>query len=175
MINLNDYIFEKGIKTGGAEITNAVDNSDDYDTVKQITQDTETHYVSDYGDSSRLLDVLRECGLLEKDHGDGGVLYPNGWQGVLMYWLSFSDMSTLCKFLVAFDEYAEKFTYDKVHDGKWHMCFDIHDDPLTGVDNKTTTFLLQYKSKTKELDEIDKAIDDLCEKIKNRWDEYPKK
>lgn len=175
MINLNDYIIEKGIKTGGAQITNAVDNKDEYDTVKQITKDTETHYVSDYGDSSRLLDVLREVGLLEKDHGDGGVLYPDGWQGVLTYWLSFSDMATLCKFLVAFDKYAEKFTYDKVHDGKWHMCFDIHDDPLTGVENKTTTFLLQYKSKTKELDEIDKAIDDLCEEIKKKWSDYPGK
>ena len=168
MKNLICYILEKRLKKDGAEITNSVDNPKDYDTVKQITQETETHYVSDYGDSSRLLDVLRDCGLIEKDHGDGGVLYPNGYNGVLTYWLSFSDMPTLCKFLVAFDKYAEKFTYDKVHDGAWHMCFDIHDDPLTGVDNKTTTFLLQYKSKTKELNEIDKAIDDLCEEIKKK-------
>ena len=175
MINLNDYIIENGIKLGGAKITNGVDNHEEYDTVKQITQDTETHYVSDYGDSSRLLDTLRELGLLEKDHGDGGVLYPSGWQGVLTYWLSFSDMPTLCKFLVAFDKYAEKFDYEKVHDGKWHMCFDIHDDPLTGVDNKTVTYLLSYKSNTKELDEIDKAIDNLCEELKKKWSDYPGK
>jgi len=169
------YIIEKGIEKGGAKITNSVDNTDEYDTVKQITQDTETHYVSDYGDSSRLLDTMRELGLLEKDHGDGGVLYPNGLQGILTYWLSFSNMPTLCRFLVAFDKYAEKFSYDKVHDGQWHMCFDIHDDPLTGVDNKTVTYLLQYKSKTKDLDEIDKAIDDLCEELKNKWGDYPGK
>ena len=175
MINLANYIIEKGVKLGGAKITNGVDNHEEYDTVKQITQDTETHYVSDYGDSSRLLDTLRELGLLEKDHGDGGVLYPSGWQGVLTYWLSFSDIPTLCKFLVAFDKYAEKFTYDKVHDGKWHMCFDIHDDPLTGVDNKTVTYLLSYKSNTKELDEIDKAIDYLCEELKKKWSDYPGK
>lgn len=169
-MNLVNYIIEKGIKLGGAKITNSIDDRDDYDKVKEITNDTETHYVSDYGDSSRLLDVLRECRLLEKDHGDGGTLYPNGWQGVLTYWLSFSDMSILCRFLVAFNKYAEQFSYDKVKDGKWHMCFDIHDDPLTGEENKTTTFLLQYKSKTTELDEIDKAIDDLCEEIKKTWD-----
>ena len=74
-----------------------------------------------------------------------------------------------------FDKYAEKFTYDKVHDGQWHMSFDIHDDPLTGVDNKTVTYLLSYKSKTKELDEIDKAIDDLCEELKKKWGNYPDK
>lgn len=175
MKNLIKYILEKGIKKDGAKITNSVDNRDEYDTVKQITKDTETHYVSDYGDSSRLLDTLRELGLLEKDHGDGGVLYPDGWQGVLTYWLSFSDVVPLCKFLVAFDKYAEKFSYDKVHDGQWHMSFDIHDDPLTGVDNKTVTYLLSYKSKTKELDEIDKAIDDLCEELKKKWSDYPGK
>lgn len=169
------FIIEKGIKKGGAKITNSVDNTNEYDTVKQITKDTETHYVSDYGDSARLLDTMRELGLLEKDHGMGGTLYSSGWQGVLTYWLSFSDVVPLCKFLVAFDKYAEKFSYDKVHDGKWHMCFDIHDDPLTGVDNKTVTYLLSYKSKTKELDEIDKAIDDLCEELKKKWSDYPGK
>lgn len=161
--------LEKTIKTGDAKITNNVDNAEDYDTVKEITNDTKTHYVSDYGDSVRLLDVLKECNLLEKNKGDGGTLYPNGWQGVLTYWLTFSDMSILCRFLVAFNKYAEQFTYDKVKDGKWHMSFDIHDDPLTGEENKTTTFLLQYKSKTTELDEFDKAIDELCEEIKKTW------
>ena len=55
------------------------------------------------------------------------------------------------------------------------MSFDIHDDPLTGVDNKTVTYLLSYKSKTKELGEIDKAIDDLCEELKKKWGNYPDK
>ena len=171
MKTINDYIIEKGIKLGGAKITNAVDDTSKYEKVKEITNDTETHYVSDYGDSKRLLDVLRECNLLEEDLGMGGTLYSSGWQGVLTYWLTFKDMAVLCRFLVAFNKYAEVFTYDKVHDGKWHMCFDIHDDPLTGVDSKTTTFLLQYKSKSTELSEIDYAIDELCGEIKKDWGE----
>lgn len=167
---ISNYIIEKGIKLGGAKVTNGVDDVSEYTTVKDITSDVEIGYVSDYGDSSKLLDILRKCNLLENDHGDGGVLYKNGWYGTLTYWLSFSDMSTLCRFLVAFNKYADTFTYDKIHDGKWHMCFDIHDDPLTGVDSKTTTFLLQYFSKTTKLDEINKAINDLCEEIKSDWE-----
>lgn len=171
MKTINQFLIEKGIKTNGAKITNAIDDAEQYDKVKEIVNDTETHYVSDYKNSDKLLDVLRECNLLENDHGMGGTLYSSGWQGVLTYWLSFSDMSILCRFLVAFNDYIEKFTYDKIHDGKWHMCFDIHDDPLTGVENKTTTFLLQYKSKTTELSEIDNAIDELCEQIKKHWND----
>ena len=165
-------LFEKGIKTGGAEITNAVDNRDNYNKVSQITNDTETHYVSNYGDSSKLLDVLRRCKLLENDHGDGGVLYKSGWCGVLTYWLTFSRMDVLCRFLVAFNKYAEQYNYAENknrHDGQWHMAFDIHDDPLTGVDNKTVTYLLQYESKSNELDEIDKAVDELVEEIEKKW------
>lgn len=164
-------LLEKGIRIGGAKITNGVDDRDEYETVKQITDDTETHYVDNYGNSGKLLETLRKCNLLEKDRGDGGVLYQNGWQGILTYWLRFSRMDVLCRFLVAFNKYAEKYSYEKVHDGQWHMSFDVHDDPLTGVDNKTVTYLLQYKSKTTKLDEIDKAVDTLCEEIEKKWDD----
>ena len=167
--DVKHILLEKGIKTGGAKITNAVDNRNEYDTVAQITNDTDTQYVDNYGNSYKLLDTLRKCNLLENDHGDGGVLYKNGWQGVLTYWLTFSRMDILCRFLVAFNKYAEKFSYEKVRDGQWHMSFDIHDDPLTGVDNKTVTYLLEYKSKTTKLDEIDKAVDELCEEIEKHW------
>jgi hypothetical protein len=77
--NVKHILLEKGIKTGGAKITNAVDNRDEYDTVAQITNDTDTQYVDNYGNSYKLLDTLRKCNLLENDHGDGGVLYKNGW------------------------------------------------------------------------------------------------
>ena len=71
-------LLEKGIKTDGAKKTNAVDNRDEYETVKQITDDTETHYVDNYRNSHKLIETLQKCNLLEEDYGEGGVLYPNG-------------------------------------------------------------------------------------------------
>lgn len=154
---------------GGAKITNAVDDAKKYKKISEITNDTETHYVSNYGESYKLIDMLCKYDLLEEDHKSSAALYPDGKFGKLTYWLTFSDMSVLCRFLVGFNDIIEQYAYKKIHDGKWHLAFDIHDDPMTGVENKTVTFLLEYKSKTDNLKEINDAIDDLCEKIEDYW------
>ena len=168
-IEINRSINEKAFKTGGAKITNDVDDASKYKTVKEITSVTATHCVSTYNDSDKLLDVLTECNLLEKGNGMGGTLYKNGWNGVLYYWLKFKDMSTLCRFLVEFNNIYESFTYDDPKDGKWRMCFDTHDDPLTGTEDNSVTYLLRYFSKTSKLEEIDKAVDDLCFELLKKY------
>lgn len=168
--NISKYLCEHGICVGGAEIiTNQVDDETVYKKVKEICGDTQTHYVSEYKDSRKLIQVLRDNELLGQQHGTGGTLYDSDGKGVLVYWLKFKDCALLCRFLVTFDKYAEKYTYDKVHDGKWHMSFDIHDDPLIGVEDHSVTYYLIYKSKTENLSEIDDAINTMCDMVNDFW------
>ena len=55
------------------------------------------------------------------------------------------------------------------------MYFDIHGDPLTGVENKSTCWHLEYRCKNgkgEKLETLDKAIDDLYKEIskeENVW------
>lgn len=118
-------------------------------------------YVSEYGRSIEFTNKLVEHGMYHEPN-EGATLYPDGR---LIFFLSFKDVVQLCRFMVEF-KYEDKFTgEDEIHDGKWHFYFDLHGDPLTGVDNKCARFHLIYCAKSKYIDEIDNALDDLIKQI----------
>lgn len=151
---------------------NPLTNQDNYEDVKSITDACgEIHYIDNYKDSNKIKEILAKKTLIEpldseqNKNYDGGVLYSNGH---LVYFFWFHKMEYLCRFIVYFHKYLEVFDYDKNNDGKWHMYFDIHGDPLTGVDNKSTCWHLEFRAKEgkrEKLETIDKAIDDLYKEI----------
>jgi hypothetical protein len=57
-------------------------------------------------------------------------------------------------------KYLEIFDYHSKLDNKWHVYFDIHGDPMTGVEYKRTRWHLEYRSKDRKLENLDKAIDE---------------
>ena len=57
------------------------------------------------------------------------------------------------------------FDYNRKLDNKWHLYFDIHGDPLTGVEYKTTCWHLEYRSKDRKLEKLDKAIEDFYNEL----------
>ena len=57
------------------------------------------------------------------------------------------------------------FDYDRNLDNKWHVYFDIHGDPMTGVDNKSTCWHLEYRCKDRKLEKLDVALDEFYEEL----------
>ena len=165
--------FTQHINEVNTEETNEIDYSK-YNTINELCDSVETHYIKNYKDSKKILQILREKNLIEptesglnKDY-DGGVLYKGGH---LLFFLWFHKMEYLCAFLVYMHKYLEVFDYDKKLDNKWHLYFDIHGDPLTGVDNKSTCWHIEYRCKDRKLENLDKAIDDFCEEL-NKMEPY---
>jgi hypothetical protein len=163
MKNLKDFINENSIKIGGAKITNQVDDYSKFNTINELCDSVETHYINNYKDSNKISQKLYELHLIEEDQKEtSGVLYRGGR---LLYFFYFKKMEYLCAFLVYLHKYLEVFDYDRNLDNKWHVYFDIHGDPLTGVEYKTTCWHLEYRSKDRSLKKLDKAIEDFYNEL----------
>lgn len=163
MKNLKDFINENSIKIGGAKITNQVDDYSKFNTINELCDSVETHYISNYKDSNKISQKLFELHLIEEDQKETpGVLYKGGR---LLYFFYFKKMEYLCAFLVYLHKYLEVFDYDRNLDNKWHLHFDIHGDPMTGVDNKSTCWHLEYRSKDRKLEKLDDAINDFYQEL----------
>lgn len=163
MKQFTQHINEAAIKVGSAKITNQVDDYSKFNTINELCDSTETHYISHYKDSDKISKKLYELHLIEEDQKEtGGVLYKGGR---LLYFFYFHKMEYLCAFLVYMHKYLEIFDYDRNLDNKWHVHFDIHGDPMTGVDNKSTCWHLEYRSKDRKLEKLDKAIDEFYEEL----------
>ena len=171
MKKLSD-IFEKSIKSNEAKITNQVDDYSKYNTINELCDSVDTHYISNYKDSNKIRKVLVEKNLIEpiesNNDYEGAVLYKGGH---LVYFFWFYKMEYLCAFLVYMHKYLEVFDYHKTLDNKWHLYFDIHGDPLTGVENKSTCWHLEYRCKDRKLENLDKAIDEFYEEL-NKIEPY---
>ena len=167
-ININDNINEAAIKVGSAKITNQVDDYSKFNTINELCDSVETKYISNYKDSNKIRKVLAEKNLIEpldskqNDNYTGAVLYKGGH---LIYFFWFHKMEYLCAFLVHMHKYLEIFDYHSKLDNKWHLYFDIHGDPLTGVENKSTCWHLEYRCKDRKLENLDKAIDDFYNEL----------
>ena len=168
MKKISDLINESAIKIDGAEKTNQVDDYSKFNTINELCDSVDTHYISNYKDTSKIKDILFKKNLIEApDEGrnkgyDGGTLYKGGH---LVFFFWFHKMEYLCAFLVFMHKYLEVFDYNKKLDNKWHVYFDIHGDPLTGVENKTTCWHLEYRSKDRSLEKLDKAIEDFYNEL----------
>lgn len=122
----------------------------------------ETGYVSSYKNSIKFTQALVDHGMYH-DASEGATLYPDGR---LIFFLQFKDVVHICRFFTEFYKFEDKFTgEDELHDGAWHLYFDVHGDPLTGVEGKFARFHLIYNAKSNDLDEIDKALDKILEQI----------
>ena len=141
------------------------DKQDNYETIKDIMKDVDG-YVRNYKDSKKILDALKQKGFLEEEHGSGGTLYDDKSGSRLVFWLTYSDMEYLLRILVYFHKYLRVFDYKDNKLG-WRLCFDIHDDPMTGADSNppTTTWYLDYKTNSDKLKTVDDAIEDLYNEI----------
>ena len=65
MKRLTNTINEAAIKVGGAKITNQVDDYSKYNTINELCDSVETHYISNYKDSNKIREVLAEKNLIE--------------------------------------------------------------------------------------------------------------
>lgn len=141
------------------------DKQDNYETIKDIMNDVDG-YVRNYKDSQKILDALRKKGFLEEDNGSGGTLYDDKKGSRLVFWLSYSKMEYLLRMLIYFHKYLKKFDYKDNTPG-WRLCFDIHDDPMTGADSNppTTTWYLDFKTNSDKLKAVDDAVEDLYNEI----------
>lgn len=168
MKQFTQHINEAAIKVGGAKITNQVDDYSKYNTINELCDSVETHYIDNYKDSNKIRKILAEKKLIEpldskqNENHNGAVLYKGGR---LVYFFWFHKMEYLCAFLVYMHKYLEIFDYDSNLDNKWHVYFDIHGDPMTGVDNKSTCWHLEYRSKDRKLEKLDAAIDEFYEEL----------
>ena len=168
MKQFTQHINEAAIKNGGAKITNQVDDYNKYNTINELCDSVETHYISNYKDSNKIRKILAEKKLIEpldskqNDNYSGAVLYKGGH---LVYFFWFHKMEYLCAFLVYMHKYLEIFDYDSNLDNKWHLYFDIHGDPMTGVERKSTCWHLEYRCKDRKLENLDKAIDEFYEEL----------
>lgn len=168
MKKISELINESAIKIDGAEKTNQVDDYSKFNTINELCDSVDTHYISNYKDTSKIKDILFKKNLIEApDEGrnkgyDGGTLYKGGH---LVFFFWFHKMEYLCAFLVFMHKYLEVFDYNKKLDNKWHVYFDIHGDPLTGVEYKTTCWHLEYRSKDRSLEKLDKAIEDFYNEL----------
>lgn len=163
MKRLTNTINEAAIKVGGASVTNQVDDYSKYNTINELCDSVDVGYISKYKDSNKISKKLFELNLIEDDQKDtGGVLYKGGR---LLYFFYFHKMEYLCAFLVMMHKYLEIFDYNRILDNKWHVYFDIHGDPLTGIDNKSTCWHLEYRSKDRKLEKLDAAIDEFYEEL----------
>lgn len=168
MKKISELINESAIKIDGAEKTNQVDDYSKFNTINELCDSVDAHYISNYKDTSKIKDILFKKNLIEApDEGrnkgyDGGTLYKGGH---LVFFFWFHKMEYLCAFLVFMHKYLEVFDYNKKLDNKWHVYFDIHGDPLTGVEYKTTCWHLEYRSKDRSLKKLDKAIEDFYNEL----------
>ena len=168
MKQFTQHINEAAIKVGGAKITNQVDDYSKFNTINELCDSVETHYIDNYKDSNKIRKILAEKKLIEpldskqNDNYSGAVLYKGGH---LVYFFWFHKMEYLCAFLVYMHKYLEIFDYDDNLDNKWHLYFDIHGDPMTGVERKSTCWHLEYRSKDRKLEKLDKAIDEFYEEL----------
>lgn len=163
MKRLTNTINEAVIKVDGAKITNQVNDYSKYNTINELCDSVETHYINNYKDSDKISKKLFELHLIEEDQKEiPGVLYKGGR---LLYFFHFHKMEYLCAFLVYMHKYLEIFDYDRNLDNKWHVYFDIHGDPMTGVDNKSTCWHLEYRSKDRKLEKLDAAIDEFYQEL----------
>ena len=168
MKRLSNIITKKHINESANKAEkNKIDYSK-YNTINELCDSVETHYIDNYKESNKIKKVLLEKNLIEpldskqnKDY-EGGVLYKGGH---LVYFFWFHKMEYLCAFLVHMHKYLEIFDYHKTLDNKWHLYFDIHGDPLTGVENKSTCWHLEYRCKDRKLENLDKAIDDFYNEL----------
>lgn len=86
--------------------------------------------------------------------------------GRLVFFMTFKDVVTMCRFFMEFFHYEDKFTgEDNPKDGKWHFYFDAHGDPGTGIDNKSITFHLIYNAKGNSIKEIDDAVNNMIARL----------
>jgi len=168
MKKISELINESAIKIDGAEKTNQVDDYSKFNTINELCDSVDTHYISNYKGTSKIKDILFKKNLIEApDKGrnkgyDGGTLYKGGH---LVFFFWFHKMEYLCAFLVFMHKYLEVFDYNRKLDNKWHLYFDIHGDPLTGVEYKTTCWHLEYRSKDRSLEKLDKAIEDFYNEL----------
>ena len=163
MKRFKDLLNESAIKSGEAKITNQVDDYSKFNTINELCDSVETHYISNYKDSNKISQKLFDLHLIEDDQKETpGVLYKGGR---LLYFFYFHKMEYLCAFLVYMHKYLEIFDYDRNLDNKWHVYFDIHGDPMTGVDNKSTCWHLEYRSKDRKLEKLDAAIDEFYQEL----------
>lgn len=168
MKKISELINESAIKIDGAEKTNQVDDYSKFNTINKLCDSVDVHYISNYKDTSKIKDILFKKNLIEApDEGrnkgyDGGTLYKGGH---LVFFFWFHKMEYLCAFLVFMHKYLEVFDYNRKLDNKWHLYFDIHGDPLTGVEYKTTCWHLEYRSKDRSLEKLDKAIEDFYNEL----------
>ena len=79
MKRLTNTINEAAIKVGGAKITNQVDDYSKFNTINELCDSVETHYISNYKDSNKISQKLFELHLIEEGQKETpGVLYKGG-------------------------------------------------------------------------------------------------
>ena len=99
MKRLTNTINEAVIKVDGAKITNQVNDYSKYNTINELCDSVETHYINNYKDSDKISKKLFELHLIEEDQKEiPGVLYKGGR---LLYFFHFHKMEYLCAFLVS--------------------------------------------------------------------------
>lgn len=160
---INNIINEDSSKSDDNKITTQVVDYSKYNTINELCDSMKPNYDSNYKDSNKISKKLYDLHLIEEDQKEiGGVLY-NG--GHLIYFFEFHKMEYLCAFLVYMHKYLEIFDYHSKLDNKWHVYFDIHGDPMTGVEYKRTRWHLEYRSKDRKLEKLDNAIDEFYEEL----------
>ena len=150
MINIDRYINEELI------IESYVNKNKDGTIKNQISKE-DIGYIKDYGNSLEVGQKMNELDMY--DSKDGACLYSDGR---LIFFMVFKDLSQMTKFFMTFYKYEDKFTGEEnPKDGKWHLYFDAHGDPGTGIDDKHIKFNLCYNAKSNKISEIDNAIQEL--------------
>lgn len=150
-IDILQYVNEN--KTG--EIEEIVDKSySPYNGVKM-------GYIQSYGKSYQCGEIMNALQMTESI--PGATLYGDGR---LIFFMTFNNFPMMVRFFMLFYKYEDKYTGESdPKDGKWHLYFDAHGDPGTGITNNNITFHLCYNAKTQKLSEIDKAIDEIYKRL----------
>ena len=143
-------------------------NENKTDTIKDIVSNEDIGYIKDYGKSLEVGQKINELDMY--DSKNGACLYSDGR---LIFFMIFNDLSQMTKFFMTFYKYEDKFTGEEnPKDGKWHLYFDAHGDPGTGIDDKHIKFNLCYNAKTNKISEIDNAINELIDLLNKKSDWY---
>lgn len=176
-IDLSDDLDEETLKANSEEaesirikLVNAektlINNAKAYgcNNIKQLCELTSEGYISNYEGSDVIGDLMYDLQLYHCKND--AVLYSDGR---LVFFMVFKDIVTMCRFFMEFFHYEDKFTgEDNPKDGKWHLYFDAHGDPGTGIENKSITFHLIYDAKGNTIKEIDDAINGMIGRLSKR-------
>lgn len=129
-------------------------------TIKQLCELT-GGTVDCYPGTDVIGDLMHDLQLYHaKNHA---MLYSDGR---LVFFMTFKDVVTQCRFFMEFFHYEDKFTgEDNPKDGNWHLYFDAHVDPGTGITNKSITFHLIYNAKGNSIKEIDEAVNNMIARL----------